>query len=317
MTASSINIRPGVRILSVLSHLNYKPWFAIAEFVDNSLQSFLDYRKEIEELEGKNPILRVDIELENSNGSSSRLLVRDNAAGIHQSDYERAFRPAAIPMDRTGLSEFGMGMKSAACWFSPEWSVRTSAIGETEERTVKFDIKKIVNDSIEELSVQTRDVPSNFHYTEIVLSNLHKPPQKKTIAKIKTHLASIYRIFIRQDFLHLYYNGDLLSYSEPAVLESVPHYDTDSPVITKWHKTIDFDFGEGLSASGFAAIRETGSTSDAGFALFRRNRLIQGSGDDTYRPRTIFGASNSFRYQRVFGELHLSGFQVSHTKDGF
>ena len=45
--------------------------------------------------------------------------------------------------------------------------------------------------------------------------------------------------------------------------------------------------------------------------------MIQGSGDDGYRPSVIFGASNSYRYQRVFGELHLDGFEVSHTKDGF
>lgn len=43
----SINIRPGVAILSVLQHLNYKPWFAMAEFVDNSLQSYLDYKDQL------------------------------------------------------------------------------------------------------------------------------------------------------------------------------------------------------------------------------------------------------------------------------
>jgi hypothetical protein len=51
--------------------------------------------------------------------------------------------------------------------------------------------------------------------------------------------------------------------------------------------------------------------------LFRRSRLILGSDDETYRPQDIFGNSNSFRYQRLFGELHVEGFEVSHTKDGF
>lgn len=64
-------------------------------------------------------------------------------------------------------------------------------------------------------------------------------------------------------------------------------------------------------------LRERGSTAEAGFALFRRDRLIQGSGDEAYRPAYIFGASNSFTYQRLFGELELEGFEVSHTKDGF
>jgi hypothetical protein len=44
---------------------------------------------------------------------------------------------------------------------------------------------------------------------------------------------------------------------------------------------------------------------------------IQGSGDEGYRPSYVFGSSNSYRYQRLFGELHLDGFEVSHTKDGF
>ena len=59
-----IHIRPGVRVLSVLSHLNYKPWFAIAEFVDNSIQSFLDYGLEIQQWAGDKARLRVDIEID-------------------------------------------------------------------------------------------------------------------------------------------------------------------------------------------------------------------------------------------------------------
>ena len=59
-----INIRPEVSILSVLRHLNYKPWYAIAEFVDNSLQSFLTSRAAIEELHGKGAKLKVDIEFD-------------------------------------------------------------------------------------------------------------------------------------------------------------------------------------------------------------------------------------------------------------
>jgi hypothetical protein len=42
-----------------------------------------------------------------------------------------------------------------------------------------------------------------------------------------------------------------------------------------------------------------------------------GSSDETYRPAEVFGGTNSYRYQRLFGELHLDGFDISHTKDGF
>ena len=114
---TSVNIRPEVTILSVLQHLNYRPWFALAEFVDNALQSFLHYRKELGTDNGGNAILKVEIEIDGD--GSGRIVVRDNAAGIHQSEFPRAFRPAELPLDRSGLSEFGMGMKSAACWRNP------------------------------------------------------------------------------------------------------------------------------------------------------------------------------------------------------
>ena len=65
--------------------------------------------------------------------------IRDNAAGISRSAYSRAFRPAALPPDRSGLAEFGMGMKSAACWFAPRWTVRTAALGEGVARTIRLD----------------------------------------------------------------------------------------------------------------------------------------------------------------------------------
>ena len=119
---NSINIRPGVSILSVLRHLNYKPWFALAEFIDNSLQSFLDYNDELKHVEGADLKLIVNIEMDLTD--KGRITIRDNAAGIHEADYARAFRPAEIPPNTEGLSEFGMGMKSAACWFAPRWTVR-------------------------------------------------------------------------------------------------------------------------------------------------------------------------------------------------
>jgi len=111
-----INIRPDVSVLSALSHLNYRPWFALAEFVDNAIQSFLDQRASLATIDGGNNKLRVSIEIENDDGG--RITIRDNAAGISASDFPRAFRPAQLPPNRTGLSEFGMGMKSAACWFA-------------------------------------------------------------------------------------------------------------------------------------------------------------------------------------------------------
>jgi hypothetical protein len=123
-------------------------------------------------------------------------------------------------------------------------------------------------------------------------------------------------VFLSGGLMELTFNGEELSFEEPEVLE-VPYYRTPEGPALKWEKEIDFDLGGGLKVKGFAALRRTGSVSQAGFALFRRGRLIQGSGDESYRPREIFEDPNSFIFQRLFGELQLDGFEVSHTKDGF
>ncbi|MCY4538156.1 MAG: ATP-binding protein [Chloroflexi bacterium] len=310
----SINIRPGVSILSVLRHLNYKPWYAMAEFVDNSLQSYLDNKDVLERLEGRKFKAEVSISLDNADRGS--ITIRDNVAGIHENDYARAFRPAAIPPNRAGLSEFGMGMKSAACWFAKRWSVRTSSLGESFERTVFFDVDRIVHDNLEELLVNFNPASEQSHFTEVTLIDLYRKPHGRTIGKIKQHLASIYRVFIRDGLLELTFDGEMLSYPEPKIL-CAPYFKDETRAEILWKKDIDFDFGGGLEVRGFAALLETGSVSGAGFSLFRNSRVIEGSGDDGYRPEYIFKKSNSYTYQRLFGELHLTGFDVSHTKDGF
>src|SRR5882724_4492685 len=71
-----INIRPSVSVLSVLKHLNYKPWYALAEFVDNAIQSYLDNERELRAASGKNYKLRVDIAVSAEDGG--RIVVRDN-----------------------------------------------------------------------------------------------------------------------------------------------------------------------------------------------------------------------------------------------
>lgn len=285
----------------------------MAEFVDNSLQSYLRYRKALEKLHGKGFRLKVDIDIDRSD--EMRIKVRDNAAGIAESDYGRAFRPAALPPDRAGLAEFGMGMKSAACWFAPRWKVRTAALGECLERTIEFDIARIVRDDLKELKVRERPAGRSDHFTEITLMDPHNKLQPRTSGKIKDHLASIYRIFARERLLELRFEGDLLQYEMPKVLKH-PYYKTPQGPSKRWFAPFDFTLGRGLRAHGFAALREVASTATAGFALFRRKRLIEGSWDEPYRPDYIFGGANSFRRQRLFGEIHLEGFEVSHTKDG-
>lgn len=307
-----VSIRPQVTMLSVLKHIEYQTWFALAEFIDNAIDSYLKNENRIREIDGKNFQLEVKIEI---NESENRITIRDNAGGISKTDYARAFRAAEVPPDNSGLSEFGMGMKSAACWFADNWCVTTTALGEDNVKKVVFDMKKIFEDKLEELDVEIKACDTNHHYTTVELYNVNRMPRRKGVAKVKDHLRSIYREFIRKGTLKLTLNGEELTFNDPNVL-NVPKHDEPSGEPILWRKEIDFDIEEGLSVHGFVAIREKASTAEAGFALFRRGRVIEGSFDEGFRPDFIFGAPNSYRYQRVFGELHLDGFSVNFTKKG-
>jgi hypothetical protein len=306
-------IRPKVGMYGAFSRLNYKPWYAIAEFVDNAIQSFLANGPRLQKADGKRHlVVKVSVE-------PDRVVISDNAAGIAAGDLARAFTPAEPPADASGLSEFGLGMKAAACWFAKRWSVRTKALGEGVERTITFDIPKIIAEGTENLAVKERQAKPESHFTTIVLEDLNVRPQKKTITKLKNHLASIYRCFIREGSVEILYGAgspdEHLHYVEPAVLEA-SHFKSPSKAAVVWKKEIKIALDKSHRITGWAGLREKASLSEAGFAVFRRKRLIQGSYDDPYRPESIFGKPNSFTFQRLFGELHVEGFQVSHTKDG-
>lgn len=311
--SQTINIRPGIGVLALFPHMNYKPWYALSELVDNALASYQANRTALHEL-SSDYRFRVVIELDGTESGSLR--VWDNAAGISGSSYERAFVTAEPPPDATGLSQFGIGMKSASCWFAKRWLVRTKALGESVERTIEFDVPRIVAQGVEELDVFEGPSPTDDHYTELRLWDLNRPLRGATLGKIKDHLSGIYRVFLRRGDMQLKFNDDWLEFSGPRIL-TAPHWNSPDSDPLLWRRELDFSLPSGERVSGFAAIRETGSTTKAGFALFRNERLVQGSGDETYRPPEVFGASNKFRYQRVFGELHLDDFEVSHTKDGF
>lgn len=308
-TPRTVPIRPEVAMYAAFARLNYKPWYAISEFVDNAVQSALS---NMDALRAADQNFRLNVEIDID---ENHIEIRDNAAGISVRDYARAFLPASPPPDTKGLSEFGLGMKAAASWFASQWSVRTTALGENVEREITFDIPTIVASNRDRLDAIERSAHASDHYTVLSLANLHVHPRGRTVGRIKDHLRSIYRVFLRDRLLELRVNGESLSYESPPILHALHHATPDgSPV--EWRKDFDLDLGDGHRVRGWAAILARASVTNAGFSIFRRRRLIQGSYGEGYRPETVFGKPNKFVYQRLIGELEVEGFAVSHTKDG-
>ena len=59
MSSNKVNIRPNVSMLSVLKYLEYETWFALAEFVDNAIQSYQTNEKLLKKIHGENFQLEV------------------------------------------------------------------------------------------------------------------------------------------------------------------------------------------------------------------------------------------------------------------
>jgi hypothetical protein len=308
----SIKIQTGV--YGQFRNLNNRVWFALGEYVDNAVQSFENNKDRLRKAnKGKYQFeVRINIDWENN-----YIKIFDNAAGIDTKNFQRAFEPANIPIDNTGLHEFGMGMKTASIWLADFWSVRTAALDEEEERFVEFDLKKVLEEEKEVLKVKNSDKPKSTHFTELVLHQLSKnSPSVMQMDKIRRHLGSIYRKFIRKGDMKLFINDEELIYEEPEILKA-PFYNNTNGKRVEWKKEINFSFGK-YKVNGFIAILNTMSTNEVnGLSLFRRGRVIEGSHDEKYRPKAICGQMGSPRYKRIFGELELEGFAVSFNKGSF
>lgn len=315
--ANNVSIATKPLVYSAFRYINNKVWNALAEYIDNSIQSFLDHKETLQEI---NPKGKLTVELSISDDS---IVITDNAYGITEDNYQRAFELANIPLDAKGLNEFGMGMKVSSIWLSDIWSVVTSAYGEPVKKTMTFNIKEVTERQETELPVLEESAKIEDHYTVITLKNLSlNRPTSRQIAYIKKHIASIYTKYLREGLVDIIINGEYLQIKELKVLNA-PYYKDPKGEPVLWQKEIHFSaprpYGEGLyKVDGFIGILETMSTDvDNGFLLFRRGRVIGSSYDDRYRPSELSGQSGSPRHKRIFGELHLEGFEVSFTKNSF
>ena len=302
----SIALQPNV--YSTFRALNNTVSFTLGEYVDNAVQSYLNNKNELLAVEANYKLeVRITVDWE-----KRTITIIDNAAGISAKNYEKAFEPAHIPLDKTGLNEFGMGMKTASVWLADNWCVYTKALGETVERFTDFDLPKVIRDNKEELIVTESSKPANEHYTKIILSNLsNQAPTPNQMDKIKRHLSSFYRKFIRNNEIRIFVNDEQLHYPDYEILEA-PYYKNPESEDVLWKKEIDFELGE-YKAKGFVAILKTMQQAANGIALSRRGRIIE----EKYFPHIICGQVGSPRYKRIFGEVELDGFDVSFNKNKF
>jgi hypothetical protein len=297
--------------LESFSRLTYKVETAIAEFVDNSTENYFKFTKELENSTPKFQ-LRIYIDYD---FTRKTLTIIDNAMGMKYDEFYRALIIAKRPQNTKGRSEFGMGLKTAASWFSKIWEVETKHLNENKAYHVKVDIPDIKSKGLNQIKIESKFDNSESHYTKITLRELNKPITEKKLEKLKLELASIYRRDIQNDKIKIYVNREELEFTYPNVLI----IEDDGELVSYRKNFNEHILFQGLKyeVKGFVALRFEGSYEDTGFTLLRRGRVITGGYKNGFKPPEIFKKPNSFISLRLFGEVDLDNWPVTQAKDDF
>jgi len=283
-------------------------WYALAEFVDNSTQSRLNYSSIIDGvLAAEGTTLQVKI---NHDRENKTITIEDNSIGMTVEDLIAALKIAVATQDSKGRSKYGMGMKTSACWIGRLWSVTTCEWSSGKEWTATIDVEGVVNGKTD-IPLTSRDVGTDEHYTKIKIWDVHRNIQKRTEETIKTYLGSMYRFDLREKKLILLFNGNPIL--PPDELE-MAKLENGQEARQDFSTTIG-----GKQVTGWFGVLTKGGRKYGGFSLFQNSRQIKGY-PDGWKPRSIFGGEddeggNSLVSQRLTGEIVLDGFDVTHTKD--
>jgi hypothetical protein len=298
----------GLDVLRSYKRLPYTAWHALAEFVDNSTQSYFDNRAALDKAFAEDGAsLEVSIIYERD--GSGLIRISDNAMGMSYEELARALHVGLPPVNTSGRSRYGLGMKMAACWYGDKWTIVTKRLGETSEYTVSVDVERAAEGDNELQESRIDNLPPTSHYTRIEITNLNRKPQGRTLGKIRDFLTQMYRLDIQRKVLILSWQNVILAAPENW------QFLKDS-LGTEYRKDFDFTVN-GKRAWGWVGVLAVGGRPRAGFAIVHQDRMIQ-TWPEAWHPESLYGqtaGSNDLVNQRLVGEIHLDAFDVSHTKD--
>ncbi len=233
MNGLEIDIRPATSVYGTYRRLSYKPWFAIAEFIDNSTQSYYDHSMELKEDSNfKKMVINIRYD-----ASEKILEITDNAYGMNWEDFQRALVLDKPPKNRDGRNEFGMGLKTAACWFGNLWTVETTEYGSNKMFSATMDIKKLETEKTETINPVITHVPFEMHQTKITIKDLNQTMASSAIRKTKDLLQRIYRNDLRTGEIDIIWNGEHLEYSEIEILKE----ELKDGTTKEWKDNVNFE----------------------------------------------------------------------------
>lgn len=292
-----INVTPNVNFLTTLRNSGYNNYTAIADIVDNSLDT---------DVNSKN----VRIFVKKTKEEYDYIKICDDGCGMDINTLNEAFKLGAITgKNKTfDLGSYGTGLKAAALSIGKKFEIRTKSIND-DFYIATYDLDVLLTDNIFQIPVRIgneeeynkfkEDVGSDIG-TIVVLSKLDRvsntnPSNFKDTLKNK--LSLIYKYFIDELDVKIYVNNDLVESFDPMFRkENYTKCLTSNENFT--YDGHEFKFSvydiEYVSASISTNIGR--NQSNAGLYIYRNNRLV--------------GAGLDLGMIGKLGDGHLNGLRI-------
>ncbi|MCE1182501.1 MAG: ATP-binding protein [Rhodocyclales bacterium] len=354
---NDFDLTPDPRVLQILGEINLDQWKCLAELIDNSVDAFINARRNGEQVESPS----VSISLPTQDRADAAVTIRDNGPGMTIEQLERAVRAGWSgnnPLDNLGL--FGMGFNIATARLGMVTEVYATRAGDHEWTGLRIDLNELRRTRSYHTPRLTRPKSDpSAHGTEIKILQL-KADQRLYFAKnanhqkIRRQLARVYAplLLSKEDTFALQLNGQNVQPKRPC------HWEPDRSVQggdgKPVHAVESFDYALPsrhycltcmISFSGQQGCPTAGSDcktievkrrlhgwvglqrymheEDFGIDIVRNGRVIEVQNKDLFvwtggeRPEREYPIDDQRNRGRFIGEVHLDHCRVSYTKDRF
>lgn len=170
----TFDITPSPRVLRMLGQIEFKPWQCLAELIDNSVDSFLEGRREAMILQ---PEIRISLPSQPElRAGSGKVRIVDNGLGMTTEALEKSVKAGYSgndPVQKLGL--FGMGFNIATARLGRRTEVWTITPDAPEWTGLVIDFDELEREGKFQVPRRTRPRGVNegqAHGTEILISKL-------------------------------------------------------------------------------------------------------------------------------------------------
>jgi len=357
MTTNEFDLTPDPRVLQILGEINLDQWKCLAELIDNSVDAFINARRDGKRLEYPSVV----ISLPTQDKEDASVTIRDNGPGMTLEQLERAVRAGWSgnnPLDNLGL--FGMGFNIATARLGMVTEVYTTRAGDKDWTGLRIDLNELRRTRAYQTPRLTKPKHDlTTHGTEIKILRL-KAEQRSYFSKSANHnkirrkLARVYAplLLSKDTAFSLQINTQNIVAKRPC------HWDPDRSVLIGDGRTVHavetFDFelsprhycltcmvsfsgDQGCPTAsaecktvevkrrlhGWVGLQRYMHEEDFGLDIIRNGRVIEVQNKDLFiwsggeRPEREYPIDDQRNRGRFIGEIHLDHCRVSYTKDRF